>query len=46
MKYHEIEHASRVELAEELAAAVENTEDWETAHLEELRERVRELLKR
>lgn len=44
MKTSEIDTATREELANELGAACEYTEDWETATMEDLQERVRRLL--
>ena len=42
----QIKRATREELAEELGAGCEYTEDWETAGLDELRDRVRALVAR
>jgi F0F1-type ATP synthase membrane subunit b/b' len=40
MTTDEIKTATREELANELAAACEYTEDWQTATMDDLRERV------
>lgn len=44
MTLQQIETATRDELADELGAACEPTEDWETADIEDLRRRVKELV--
>ena len=44
MNLETIETATRDELADELGAAGEYTEDWETATMEDLRERVVEVV--
>ncbi len=44
MTRDEIKTATREQLAEELGAACEPTEDWETADVEDLRERVTALV--
>lgn len=46
MRTTEIDRATREELAEELGAGGEFTGDWRTASLDDLRERVRELVSR
>lgn len=45
MTLNEIETATAEQLADELAAACEYTEDWERCPIEELRERVRRLVR-
>lgn len=44
MSQDEIRTATREELANELAAACEYTEDWETATMDDLRGRVSSLI--
>ena len=44
MTLKEIETATAEQLANELAAACECTEDWERCPIEELRDRVRQLV--
>jgi hypothetical protein len=44
MTTSQIDTATREQLADELAAACEPTEDWQTAGVEDLRERVRTLV--
>lgn len=46
MAKRDVEAATREELADELAAACEYTDDWESATMDDLRERVRDLLDR
>jgi hypothetical protein len=43
MNANEINTATREQLADELAAACEYTEDWQTATMDDLRERVRRI---
>lgn len=44
MTENEIRTATREQLANELAAAAEYTEDWQTANIDDLQDRVRKLL--
>ncbi len=44
MQPNDIETATREQLADELGAAGEYTQDWETAELDDLRDRVRNLV--
>jgi len=44
MNANEINTATREQLADELAAAAEYTEDWRTATMDDLRERVQRIV--